>query len=287
VQNEDFQNQNYNQPLIDELTAAQTAFNHAPSPNNPPWNSWMAFGIWTLSIFAIIFFPLLFVVPYIFTSGNASAEFLKTDPTSIFLQIISVIPAHIATLLAAWFVVTKMNKFSYKQTLGWNWGGSRWWHFLLILVGFFVVGGVVNNFLPENDNDFMRILQSSRSTVYAVAILATFTAPVVEEVVYRGLLYSAIQRSIGVKGAVAIVTTMFAGVHFLQYWGSPGTILMICVLSLVLTMIRVRTDNLLPCIAMHMIFNGIQSIVLVLEPYLPKEMTSTQEGTSFIYHLFK
>ena len=191
------------------------------------------------------------------------------------MNVLAVIPAHIFTIIVAWFIVTKNKKFSFKQTLGWSPDNFRWFYYILILVGFFAIAGVVNYFIPEQDNDLLRILRSSRTVVYIVAFLATFTAPLVEEVVYRGVLYSAIQRSIGVKGAIAIVTALFALIHVPQYWGSPGTIILICLLSLVLTLVRVSTGNLLPCIILHTIFNGIQSLFLVLQPFLPENIGGT------------
>ncbi|MGC2235366.1 MAG: type II CAAX endopeptidase family protein [Pyrinomonadaceae bacterium] len=285
MQNEEIENFEYSAPPLKEKSETSEDL-IKPTPDNPPWSSPAAVGVWVLSILAILFFPVIFLAPYILSNGLDSVESLSTNPTAIFLQVISVIPAHIFTLVLAWFVVTKFNKFSFKETLGWNWGASRWWNLSLILIGFFIAAGVVNYFLPEQENDLLRILRSSRSTVYAVAFLATFTAPIVEEVIYRGILYSALQRSIGIKGAIAIVTILFAGVHFLQYWGSPGTILLICLLSLTLTMIRVWTNNLLPCIVMHMCFNGIQSIFLILEPYL-ENLTKTSGKAAAIIHFFK
>lgn len=285
VQNEEIENFEYSAPPLKENIETSEAL-IKPTPNNPPWSSPAAIGVWVLSLLAILFFPVLFLAPYILSNGLDSVESLSTNPTAIFLQVISVIPAHIFTLVLAWFIVTKFNQFSFKETLGWNWGGSRWWNLSLILIGFFIAAGVVNYFIPEQDNDLLRILRSSRSTVYAVAFMATFTAPIVEEVIYRGILYSALQRSIGIKGAIAIVTILFASVHFLQYWGSPGTILLICLLSLTLTMIRVWTNNLLPCIVMHMCFNGIQSIFLILEPYL-ENLSKTSEKAAAIIHFFK
>jgi membrane protease YdiL (CAAX protease family) len=96
-------------------------------------------------------------------------------------------------------------------------------------------------------------------------------------------LYSAIQRSIGVGWAVLIVTALFAGVHFWQYWGSPGTIILICLLSLILTLIRVRTNNLLPCVVLHTIFNGLQSLSLIFF----EDFSSTQPKTEAFFHLIK
>jgi hypothetical protein len=44
--------------------------------------------------------------------------------------------------------------------------------------------------------------------------------------------------------------------------------LSISLLSFVLTFIRARTGRLLPCFVIHLVFNGVQSCIIVLEPYL-------------------
>lgn len=282
----DKDNINYNAPEWKELYEYERDQSLIqPTPNNPPWNSWMALGIWTVSVLAILFVPILCLIPYIIfiaLQGNNSVENIQNDQTAIIISILGTIPAHILTIVLAWFIVTKNKKYSFRQTLGWSPNNFRWFYYILILVGFFAIAAVVNHFLPEQDNDLLRILRSSRTAVYVVAFLATFTAPLVEEVVYRGILYSAIQRSIGVKGAIAIVTLLFALVHVPQYWGSPGTIILICLLSLILTLVRVRTGNLLPCIVLHTIFNGIQSLFLVLQPFLPENIGGTPEQSAVI-----
>ncbi len=280
VENE---NINYNAPEWKELYEYEREQSLIiPTPNNPPWSSWMAIVFWLISVFSIIIFPVFFLIPYFALNPITSLENIQNDPTAIILNVLAVIPAHIFTIIVAWFIVTKNKKFSFKQTLGWSPDNFRWFYYILILVGFFAIAGVVNYFIPEQDNDLLRILRSSRTVVYVVAFLATFTAPLVEEVVYRGVLYSAIQRSIGVIGAISIVTALFALVHVPQYWGSPGTIILICLLSLVLTLVRVSTGNLLPCIILHTIFNGIQSLFLVLQPFLPENIGGTSEQTAAI-----
>lgn len=262
------------------------------SPDNPPWNSFTALCVWAASMVFILVVPAIFVIPYALSQGilseqNQLAEFLQNDPTAILLSIVSVIPAHVLTLVLAWLVVTKFNRFSFRETLGWKWNGFNIWSCLAIVGGFYISAAAIGYFFPEQDNELLRILKSSRSVVYAIAFLATFTAPVVEEVVYRGILYSALQRSIGVAGAVFIVTALFAGVHFWQYWGSPGTLILICLLSLILTLTRLRTKNLLPCIALHTVFNGSQSLLLILQPIIQNYIETHQPQTSALVHLFK
>lgn len=263
-----------------------------PSPNNPPWNSLTAFGTWLASIFLIILATNLVVMIYIatqhlsFASSDELVEFVKTDPTALLLQIAAIIPAHILTLVLAWAVITRFNKYPFRKMVGWRWGGFNVFHIIGIIIGFFVLTALLTSYFGEQDHELMRILRSSRTAVYVTALMATFSAPIVEESIYRGILYSAFQRKFGVALAVVSVTILFAGVHFVQYWNSPVALLMVTSLSLVLTMVRVKTDNLLPCIVLHTAFNGIQSLLLILEPYL-KTLLPNTEQTGFIFHLIK
>ncbi len=263
------------------------------SPNNPPWNSLIAIMVWIASVAFIVIVPNFFVIPYILSRGIALSdksqllEMLQNDPTVILLSVLAVIPANILTLVVAWVVITRFRKFSFRETLGWQWNGFNIWTCLIILGGFYILAAAASFYFPEQENDLLRILKSSRSAVYVVAFLATFTAPLVEEVVYRGVLYSAFQRTLGVPTAILLVTFLFALVHVPQYYPSYSTIFLICLLSLVLTSIRARTKNLLPCIALHMVFNGTQSLLLILQPYLPTSITDAPEQAASLIHFFK
>lgn len=288
MQTEETNNPEYEVPLLKETIEKPQSFTHV-TPDNPPWNSGAAFGVWLASVVLIMILPNLFVLPYLIQKGIKGmdsaqlAEFLQKDPTAIIINVIAIIPAHILTLVLAWVVVTRYKKFSFRETLGWGWGGFSWWNYLVILAGFFVVAAIVSNFLPEQENDLLRILRSSRVTVYIVAFMATFTAPIVEEVIYRGILYSAFQRTFGVITAVIVVTALFALVHVPQYYPSYSTILLICLLSLILTLVRVKTRNLLPCIILHTLFNGFQSMILILEPFLHDFANQSAEKPAAIF----
>lgn len=268
--------------------------NFAASPGNPPWQSWEAIGVWIASVLFIVFVPAILLLPYLaingvqLTDAEQLADFLKTDAKSIVLQIAAIVPAHLLTVAVAWLVVTRGKKYSFKDMLGWKSGGFAWWQYIVVLVGFAFIAIAVGNLIPEQENDLIRMLKSSRSAVYAVAIVATLTAPFVEELVYRGVLYSAFQRAMGVPAAFLLVTALFALVHVPQYWPSVSTIILLTLLSVILTAIRVKTGNLLPCVIFHTIFNGLQSLLLILEPYLqlyfPKP--ETQEQLSSIFSFF-
>jgi len=254
---------------------AEVLAKNAPTPNDPPWGISSAVGVWIASVLMILVIPMLFLLPYLamadppISRPEQLIEFAKTDAASIFLQIAAIIPAHLLTVLLAWIVVTRMRRYPFLETLGWRSGGFAWWHYVVILVSFFGLAALVGNYFPEQENDLIRILQSSRSAVYIVALVATITAPFVEEVVYRGVLYSAFQRNLGIPAAFFLVTFLFALVHVPQYYPSYSTIFLLCILSMTLTAIRVVSNNLLPCVILHTLFNGIQSVFLIVQPITP------------------
>lgn len=234
----------------------------------------LAFLVWLLSVMLIAFVPALFLLPYLASQGinvTDSAtilEFAKSDQTAILLQLGAIIPAHLLTLLLAYLVMTSGRRFSFLKTLGWETGGVQWWHYSLILFVFFAIAVVVGLYVPEQDNELLRLLRSSRAAVLVVAFIATFSAPLVEEAIYRGVLYSAFDRAFGMPAAFLLVTLLFALVHVPQYYPSWSTIALLTLLSMTLTGLRIWSNNLWPCVVLHTIFNGLQSALLISEPWL-------------------
>lgn len=279
---ENFPPPTVNQPL------EKTFINY--SPNNPPWSSLAAFAVWVLSVFLIAVIPSIGVLIYLASKGvdfkdpQALASSVQDDPNAILVNIILIIPIHIITLAFSWLVVTNSRKYSFREMLGWQWGGFNILHLAGIVVLFLILSVILNYIFGPQETDLTKILKSSRTAVFVVAFMATFTAPLVEEVIYRGILYSAFQRSFGVSAAVALVTMLFAGVHFLQYWNSPVALFLITLLSLAITLVRAKSGNLLPCIVLHTIFNGIQSLFMILQPYIED---AAKENPSFIFRLFQ
>lgn len=293
MQEQEFIVAGYSNNEIDELDLAEPP----PSPNDPPWNSWTAIGVWLASIFFIFVIPVIFVTFYLlgkhvdFSDREALTTLLKSDETAIVLQLLSVIPAHLLTLALAWVVVTKFRTYPFREMLGWEWGSFRIWHAIILFLLFWGFALLMISIFGKVENDFEKMLASSRAAVYLVAFFATFTAPIVEEVVYRGLLYSAFQKRFGMILGIIAVTILFTLVHVPQYsmnnvpdYATISTLLM---LSLALTLVRAKTGNLYPCIVLHTLVNGIQSFFLILEPYLPKSLTDTPDPTSTILHLFR
>ena len=242
------------------------------SPDNPPWGVGLAVLVLLLSIVCLIIVPIPFILFYTMQRGVALRDlpaFATSDPGAIFVQIAAMLPYHLVMLGVAWAVVTRFGKYPFLPTLGWSWspkfglGASVGLTLLLLMVGLLLI-----SLTGKQETQIDRIISSSRAAALMTAFVATFTAPLVEEIIYRGILYSALQRAIGMFWAIIIVLSVFAAIHVPQYQSNYGVISTILLLSVFLTLVRAYTGRLLPCVVMHFIFNGIQSALIVAQPYL-------------------
>ena len=257
------------------------------NPDAPHWSVLTALGFVLVSILAIIIFPNLAFIGYALAKGVPTSEWkdLVSDPNAILAAVSMTLPAHLLTLLAGWWLVTRGGKQAFFQTLGWRWNGFGFWACLLMTFALYAVAIGIELLLGAQENELTRILQSSRAAVYIIAFVATFTAPLVEEVVYRGVLYPAFRVKLGQLPAVFLVTLVFALIHVPQYLPNYGTIIVITILSLTLTLVRAKTRNLLPCVMIHTIFNGITSLLLVTGPFLPKTLAPDEPTTGTLLRL--
>ncbi len=246
-------------------------FVSTPDPDNPPWTLLQALLIWAASVLLLLVpqvCALVYVV-YHYEGVIPPKAVLFADKTFFLILVSALLPVHVLTLGLAWAVVTLRGRISAKKALGWSWSanfGIVKGVGLAILL--FMIAMLITYRFGGQDTDIERLLQSSRAAALITAVLAATTAPLVEETIYRGLLYSTFQRVIGPVLAVIVVASMFAGLHVLQYWPNVGAISAITLLSVVLTVVRARTGRLLPCFVIHLVFNGIQSLIIVFDPYL-------------------
>ena len=260
-----------------------------PDPDNPPWGFLQAFLTWGASVALLAIVPQLLALPYIAThyrdTPGLTKEMLLGDKTVVLILVASFLPVHLLTLLLAWAVASRFGKISPIKSLGLSWPRNFGvWKSIGLAVLLLAVSGLIVYKFGGQDTDMDRILRSSRTTAILMAIIATATAPLVEEVIYRGLLYSALQRLAGPVIAVLAVFSVFAGLHVWQYWPNGGAIGAICLLSLVLTIIRARTGRLLPCYVIHLVFNGIQSVVIIADPLVQSMYRSARPNAAGILH---
>jgi membrane protease YdiL (CAAX protease family) len=99
---------------------------------------------------------------------------------------------------------------------------------------------------------------------YIVAFLTLVViAPVVEEIFFRGYLYSRLKKYIPTWVAIIIVSALFGIAH-----GQINIGIMTFVMSVFLCLLRDLTGSLWPSIVMHMIRNGVAFVILFILPML-------------------
>ena len=186
----------------------------------------------------------------------------------------------LAAMAGSWMYVTRFGRKPFLQTLGCGWHPQfRWVHAVALAVLMFGLAMLLSKLLPHKETELEKVLKLGLTVRVMMVALAILAAPIVEEVVYRGVVYSAAERLGGKEFGVGLVTFIFALVHVPQYWGSVAAITAIVTLSLVLTLLRAWTESLLPCVAMHFVYNGVQGVLLLLAPEqalesAPKETAS-------------
>ncbi|HKO97761.1 MAG TPA: type II CAAX endopeptidase family protein [Pyrinomonadaceae bacterium] len=262
---------------------------HQPiGPNNPPWGVGVALLVWLVSLILMFVVPVIFLLPYAYMKGLQSFDPLS--PTSILLQVIALFPTHLLTFAIVWMVVTRLGRYSFKEAIGWGWvRGVRLWSCIGLGVLLFIMGSAIAKLLgADKPTQLEQIINSSLAARYTISFLAVFTAPLVEELIYRGVLYAPLQRLLGIPAAVTIVLLLFTIIHVPQYWPNVGVIIAVALLSIVLTLMRAYSGRLLPCIVIHLVFNGVQAVLLIAEPHLQRFITPVDPTlpSAFIVPLF-
>jgi len=269
-------------PELPELRPSQPL---QPRPQTEWLSAWgevsISFGVWVASVVALLVVPVFFALPYLFFRiakfGPPTPEALTADKGLIFFSVAGVLPTHMLTVVFVWLVITYGGRRPFWKNIGFEWPKNYSplvVTLLCVLVAtilFFVAVGITKIY-GEHKTDLDLLIESSIYTRMATAFVAVVTAPLAEELIYRGLLYRALERAAGMGVAIALVSLLFAGVHVFQYRNNIAVIVAITLLSITLTVSRAVTGKVLPAFIMHLVFNGIQSVLIVLSGFVDKDI---------------
>lgn len=261
-------------------TSSDTSINTI-NPDNPPYGFAAGAGLWVGSIAILFIVQIVATLLYFFSkygTGQLQAitEIAATDATlSILVPVLTIVPSHLLQLALAWVIVTGFGKRPFLQTLGWHWTENfGLWKCLATAIGLLIFGALLSEAFGGQETQLDKIVASGAIARLTIAFAAALTAPLVEEVIYRGVLFPTVQRKTGTLWAIIIVATLFTLVHVGQYITNFGVITAVGVLSFAITYIRARTGSLLPCVVIHTVFNSIQAVFILLQPYLAKPETA-------------
>jgi uncharacterized protein len=170
----------------------------------------------------------------------------------------------VLTVLLSWAIASEFGKRDAFKALGLEWGNFKWYYAIVIALVMLGLAALLQQILPHHETELERYLRMGFPVRLSLMLAATLGAPIAEEIVYRGVFYSALDKSIGKTAAITIITVLFWGVHVAQYYKSVSVLVAVFILSFTLTYLRAWTGKLLPCIAVHFVFNGIQGIGILI-----------------------
>jgi membrane protease YdiL (CAAX protease family) len=255
--------------------AATPPANPAPRLPVAGWNASAALVTWLLSISAILLASIGAQLGwttwfYLQRAALPTQADLTASRSLTLTLVLSTFVAHAVTLLWCWQLIHRTSPQGIRPALGLDWCRPCWSRrgaFLLACAFaaplFLAVGAWLERYLPNAKTDLDRILAQGPSIRVAIACVAALSAPLVEEVVYRGVVFGGLQRSLGGRAAVVLVSLLFLAVHVPQYWGGWAGLTMLALLSFTLTILRAATGSILPSVVLHYAFNGIQAIAIV------------------------
>ena len=118
--------------------------------------------------------------------------------------------------------------------------------------------------LPDATKFPLESLFNSRAAAYAIGAFAILVAPVMEEMIFRGILFAIFESQVGLRFAILITAILFGGLHVPEYWGAWNHMFLIFLVGLVFSLARGRSGSLAPSVFLHVGYNASMMIILFL-----------------------
>lgn len=235
-------------------------------PGAEPWT------LLDLLFFVIFFIAALLVTGFLGFAGYALLKPLvgwtlpaqKLAHNTIFL-----LGVQFVFYVAVFFYVYALVVYRYRLPF---WKGIKWGHPTARIVERYVLLGIVLTiavqllpaFLPDKSHFPLQKLFSTPDASYAMAVFAVVVAPFMEELVFRGVLFSVFETRAGLVFAIVATAVLFAGMHVREYYGAWDHVFLIFIVGLVLSLTRGFTKSLAPCVVLHVTYNACLMVGLFL-----------------------
>lgn len=116
---------------------------------------------------------------------------------------------------------------------------------------------------PELQQPVKMVMQATSIRQLVVhGLAAVILAPIVEEIIFRGVLYPAVKQQAGARVALWGVSLLFAFTHM-----NLTALIALTVLGIILTFLYETTRNLIAPIIAHSVFNALNFAYMVYQRY--------------------
>jgi hypothetical protein len=198
---------------------------------------------WSILLFLVLVVPLTFIA-------------VRLSPVQTMLAILGAFFG--AALVAVALAVAPLGRAAI-SALGLR--PANWRYPVYGVVGTLMLSVAVSQLgiEPQGVKQAMEIASDPAQFVLSLVLLAVL-APIVEELVFRGLLYGWIEGRWGSIAAFIVSSVAFAAAHW-----EPAHVVLVFPLGVLFGWIRRRSNSLMPSMVAHVINNGF---ALVAAAYL-------------------
>ncbi len=138
---------------------------------------------------------------------------------------------------------------------------------IIIIAGFII--NLISSYygVTPDMQDVVRWVLEERSLFILISLVlfGIIVAPVIEEIIFRGFLQTALKNSFGGRYAILISAALFAGVHMDLF-----AFLQIFILGILLGYLYEKTQTIAASIVVHILHNSLTLIFLLYFKYFLK-----------------
>lgn len=236
---------------------------HLPEDLRVPWTARdvILFSLFYLLSPFIVALPL-FIAAAVSRHGDMNAV-MNDKQFEATLSIVAQAAAALLTLGYLWVLVRVKNAGQFWHAIGWtSLAASPAARRRIVLT---IIGGgiclsvavtMASSFIGQKKPLPIEELVQTRQAMILLMTFGVLVAPLVEETVFRGVLYPVIARRIGIAGSIIVTGMLFGAVHALQLWGGWGQIALIVIVGILLTWVRANRHTVWASYLLHLSYNS-------------------------------
>lgn len=216
-----------------------------------------------LDVFLVIvggFFILISVQVLALLIAHSLPRFAGVSLQQLAKQPMVIIPAQVVSyVLLIGFIhllLIARHQTSLTDAMPFRWPGSMAWPLCGAGVGLALAIQFLGRYLPIPKQLPIDEFFKERSAAFVMLAFGVFIAPVVEELLFRGLLYPVLNRLTGAFASLTITSLLFALLHASQLAFSWAPLLSLFLVGLVLTLVRARYRSVMASTLVHMAYNA-------------------------------
>jgi membrane protease YdiL (CAAX protease family) len=206
--------------------------------------------ITTITVIASLFATAYFVHRRFFP-GTPWIESLNRPDVVVGGQFVT----YLLVLIVMYRMVNVQSGGKVLTAVRWNWP-RRWASYLLagIALEICLLPFVYLLPMPKTApiDEFFRTARDA----YILSLFGILFAPLFEELFFRGFLYPALARRIGMIPSIVLTAMAFASIHASQLRYAWGPVLVIFLVGLALTTVRAIRKSVAATVLMHMAYNA-------------------------------